>query len=199
MDRKRLVLGYQKRRRVLKPGRKSGASGFSLIELLIGIVILAIALALGMPSYRTWIQNTQIRNAAESIQNGMQRARAEAVTRNTNTAFVLGGGQFWTISQVSDGSVIEQRPAGEVSANVTLTASPIAIPPALPPTTITFSSLGSVVANADGTASITQIDIDSSLLTAAESRELRLTVGVGGIIRMCDPNPGVATSDPRHC
>lgn len=199
MDRKHIVLGYQKGRHVLKPGRKPGVSGFSLIELLIAIAILGIALLLGMPSYRTWIQNTHIRNATESIQNGMQRARAEAVTRNTNTAFVLGGGPFWTISQVSDGAVIEQRPAGEVSANVTLTVSPIAIPPALPPTTITFSSLGSVVANADATATITQIDIDSSVLATADSRELRLTVGVGGVIRMCDPNPGVATSDPRHC
>lgn len=174
-------------------------SGFSLIELMIGIVILAIAMAVAMPNYSQWIQNTHIRNAAESIQNGMQRARAEAVSRNTDVSFVLGSGAFWTIRQVSDNTVIETRPAGEVSSKVTMTVSPIAVSPALPPTTITFGNLGDVRANADASLTITQIDIDSSALAAADSRELRLTVGVGRSVRMCDPNPGVATSDPRHC
>ena len=177
---------------------KTRSSGFSLIELMIGIVILAIAMAVAMPSYSQWIQNTNIRNAAESIQHGMQRARAEAVSRNTNVAFTLGGGSFWTVSQVSDGSVIESRPAGEISNKVTMTASPVAVPPALPPTTLTLNNLGVVVPNADASTSITQIVVDSSVLAAADSRELRITV-VGGITRMCDPNPGVATTDPRHC
>lgn len=177
---------------------KQRSSGFSLIELMIGIVVLAIALAVGMPSYSQWIQNSQIRNAAESIQNGMQRARAEAVTRNTNVAFTLGGGVLWTITQVSDGSVIESRPGGDISPRVTFTVSPIPLAPATPPTTITFSNLGTVVANADASLSITRIDIDSTALPAADSRDLSITVGVGGATRMCDPNV-IAVADSRHC
>jgi type IV fimbrial biogenesis protein FimT len=178
---------------------KSVSSGFSLIELMIGITILAIAMAVAMPTYSQWIQNTHIRNATESIQNGLQRARAEAVSRNTNIAFVLGGGSFWSVTQVSDASIIETRPFGEISRNLTFTTSPIALPPDLPPTTITFSSLGAVVANTDGSLSLTQIDIDSAVLAPADSRELRITIGVGGVIRMCDPNPDLALSDPRRC
>lgn len=166
---------------------------------MIGIAILGIGLLLGMPSYRIWIQNTHIRNASESIQQGMQRARAEAVSRNTNISFVLGGGPFWTISQVSDASVIESRPSGEISDKISLTILPVAVAPATAPTMVTFSSLGTVTANADGSVPITQIDIDSSLLPATESRELRITVGTGGIVRMCDPDIGIATTDPRHC
>lgn len=177
---------------------KPKPSGFSLIELMIGITILAIAMAIGMPSYSQWIQNTHIRNAAESIQQGMQRARAEAVSRNTSIAFTFGGGPFWAINQVSDGSLIESRPAGEISQNVVFTVLPAATPPAVSTTIITFGNLGTVVANADASASITQIDIDSAVLAAADSRELRITVGVGGGVRMCDPNVTTLT-DPRRC
>jgi type IV fimbrial biogenesis protein FimT len=66
-------------------------------------------------------------------------------------------------------------------------------------TTITFNGLGRVVANNDATPSITQVDIDSTTLAAEDSRELRITVGTGGDVRMCDPDPGIHASDPRHC
>ncbi len=175
-------------------------SGFTLIELMIGIAILGIALALAMPSYSQWIQNTHIRNTAESIVHGMQRARAEAVSRNTAVAFTLtpGGGLFWRIVQTNDDTVIESRTAGEISLNVTLTASPVPVDPDIPTTMLTFSNLGNVVANANGSDSITQIDVDSSSLAAEDSRDLRIVVGVGGIVRMCDPNVS-SESDPRYC
>lgn len=182
----------------MSPSLKPKSSGFSLIELMIGLVILAIAMAVGMPSYSQWIQNSQIRNAAESLQNGMQRARAEAVSRNINIAFTLGGGPFWAITQVNTGEVIESRPAAEISRTVSFVISPIAVAPATAPTTITFSNLGTVVANADATPTITRINIDSTALAAADSRDLSITIGVGGVVRMCDPNV-VATTDPRHC
>jgi type IV fimbrial biogenesis protein FimT len=63
--------------------------GLTLIELLIVITIVGILFAMAMPSFRTWIQSTQVRTAAESIQNGLQLARAEAVRRNVPVEFVL--------------------------------------------------------------------------------------------------------------
>ena len=44
--------------------------GFSMIELMVGLVILAMLMALGAPSFNNWILNSQIRNAAEELQNG---------------------------------------------------------------------------------------------------------------------------------
>jgi type IV fimbrial biogenesis protein FimT len=64
-------------------------AGMTLIELMIGIVLLAILLALGAPTFFHWTQNSQIRNAAEAIQNGLMLARAEAVRRNTTVRFQL--------------------------------------------------------------------------------------------------------------
>jgi len=176
----------------LSVSHKAQAQGFSLIELMIGIAIFSITLTFGVSSYRTWVQNSQIRNAAESIQNGIQRTRSEAVKRNTNVAFTMGVNSSWQISVVNSGEVIESRSGNEGSKNVTVAVTPAGA------TTITLSNLGAIVANADASETITQVDLDSSVLDPADSRDLRVTIGLGGIVRMCDPNLA-AGSSPRAC
>jgi type IV fimbrial biogenesis protein FimT len=64
-------------------------TGFSLIELLIGITIMGILLIMGLPSFKSLIQNAQIHTATDAIQNGLELARAEAVRRNNLVRFQL--------------------------------------------------------------------------------------------------------------
>ncbi len=64
-------------------------AGFTLIELLVGITIVGILFIMGVPSFKSWIQNAQIHTATEAIQNGLELARAEAVRRNTLVRFQL--------------------------------------------------------------------------------------------------------------
>jgi type IV fimbrial biogenesis protein FimT len=184
------MLGRQKRRCVLSAFAKTKSFGFSLIELMIGIVVMIILATLTAPSFKTWIQNSQIRTAAESITNGLQRARAEAVARNTDVAFALGAGTSWAVSAVSDPvPPIESRPGNEGSKDVTVTA--LAADLATPATTVTFNNLGGVV---PAVASLAQVDFTA----VGGNQNLRVTIGVGGNARMCDPNvaPG---SSPRAC
>jgi type IV fimbrial biogenesis protein FimT len=166
----------------------ASSKGFTLIELMIVVVIVALTLALGMPSYRTWVQNTQIYNAAESAQNGLQKAKAEAVKQNAKIEFVLGNNPPWII-KVAGGAVIE-RSTTEGAKNVSTSATPQNA------TTITFGNLGGVVTNADASVTLTQIDFTSPTLPS--SRNLRVTIGVGGNVRMCDPNLATG-SNPRAC
>jgi len=189
---------------VLATAQKS--AGFTLIEMLITITIMTLALSLGIPSYRTWVQNTQIRNAAESIENGIQRARAEAVKCNTNVAFILGAATSWKIiyvgacgdvaaSGIPAGTTLESRSSGEGSKNATVGVTP------LNATTITFSSLGTVVPNVPTSATLSQVDLNTSVTgtSASELRTLRVAIGPGGNVRMCDPNLGSSSTDPRRC
>jgi type IV fimbrial biogenesis protein FimT len=69
--------------------RRAGARGLSMIELLVTVTILGLLLVAVMPSIGNWMRNTEIRNAAESIQNGLTKARAEAVKRNEVITFSL--------------------------------------------------------------------------------------------------------------
>jgi len=63
--------------------------GFSLVELIVGMAILGVLLAIAMPAFSNWLRNAKVRTAAESVQNGLQLARAEAVRRNTTVGFRL--------------------------------------------------------------------------------------------------------------
>jgi len=63
--------------------------GFTIIEVMISLVVLGVLLALGAPGFIEWLQNQQIRAAAEATLNGLQVARGEAVRRNTPVRFQL--------------------------------------------------------------------------------------------------------------
>ncbi|HYD35894.1 MAG TPA: GspH/FimT family pseudopilin [Methylophilaceae bacterium] len=183
----------------------ANVKGFTLIELLVAIVIIAILASIGVPEFRTFLLNTQIKTASEAINNGLQLARGEAVRRNTPVQFNLGAGTGWTVGceipiADADGddvdecpAVIQSRSAGEGSASAIVTTEPAGA------TTVTFNGLGRVIANDDGTPSITRFNIDmpSSLLDAERSKDMSILTA-GGSIRMCDPN-NATPGDARAC
>jgi len=172
--------------------------GLSLIEMLVVVAIVAILAATGIPSFNEWIQNTQIRTAAESIASGLQSARAEAIRRSTPIEFTLtgngGAGETgWQIVERNTGNTLQSAPAGEGSRNATLATTPGDA------RTVTFSSLGRVLdSNADATPVLTQINIDNPSVDSSLSRDLQIGISVGGSIRMCDPAV-YTTGDPRKC
>lgn len=204
---------------------KSKQRGVSLIELMVGIIIVSLLFALAATNYSGWIQNQQIRTAAESILNGIQVTRSEAVKNNAQVRFVLCGlpASSWEVlaasapaaapaaslacgagSNAAAGEIRVQERSGQEGSRLaqvfaTSQLVPIPVPPILltpdGSTTITFNSFGRVVANADGSASIQRIEV----ATPAGDRPLGITVGAAGNTRMCDPSPLLAATDPRHC
>lgn len=191
---------------------KGKQRGFTLIELMVGIVIVSLLFALAANSYRGWIQNQQIRTAAESILNGMQVTRSEAVKNNGRARFVLCGlvSSSWEVLAASAASVAAPAASVACGAGSDAAAGEIRIQErsgqegsrlaqvAVTPngaTTVTFNGFGRVVANADGSASITQIDVSNP----NGDRPLRITLGAGGNTRMCDPSALLAATDPRRC
>ncbi len=191
MDWKHYLLGHQEGGRVLS--FRLIQKGVTLIELMIAIVIMAILLSIALPNFQTWMLNAQIRTATESIQNGLQLARAEAVRRNERVKFVMGTASSWAVS-TDAGAAIQSRTSNEGSSNVTITVTPGTA------TTATFNALGRIVANADATATLTQIDLDvpTTILPANLSQNLSIMITSGGQTRSCDPRFN-ATSDPRAC
>jgi len=50
--------------------RSRKQAGFSLIELIITLAVLAILIGFAIPGARIWLQNSSVRSTTESIQNG---------------------------------------------------------------------------------------------------------------------------------
>lgn len=55
--------------------------GLTLLELVIGMAIAAILAMLAAPAFGEWVRGAQVRTAAESWQNTLRTAQAEAVAR----------------------------------------------------------------------------------------------------------------------
>ena len=166
-------------------------TGFTLIELVTVVTILSIMLFLALPNFNVWLQNTQIRTAGEAILNGLQLARAEAVRRNVNVELRMDLSSGWTARLPDTGEVIQTRLAGEGSSAALVTITPLGA------NTVTFNSLGTIAANANGSNPVSEFKIDSISLAATDSRELCILIRTGGNIRMCDPQ--VASTDTRSC
>jgi type IV fimbrial biogenesis protein FimT len=57
--------------------------GFSMIELLVTVTLIAVLLGIAMPSFKGSRLNTVLRTSANNLLAGTHLARAEAIKRNT--------------------------------------------------------------------------------------------------------------------
>src|SRR5687767_13538734 len=58
--------------------------GFTLVELIITVAILAVLMAVGVPSFRAFVQNQKVKSASFELMSALVLARSEAVKRNTD-------------------------------------------------------------------------------------------------------------------
>ena len=193
---------------------RAAAAGFSLLELMITLAVLGIVMMVGLPNVSAWIQNTQLKTAAESVVSGLQLTRAEALRRNVSVRFslvdsVANGcalsvtGTSWVVS-VSDPTgacgadpsdvapqIVQKKSGAEGTPNATLAG--------VGGTTALFNGLGRLV----GVGNLTQVNVSNPTGGACMSaggpmRCLAIMIGNGGQVRMCDPSVADA-ADPRVC
>lgn len=65
-----------------RPAKRGQSPGFTLLELMIVVVIVAIGVALAVPSFKSILEKRQLTSAAEEIAGFMRFAKSEAVKRN---------------------------------------------------------------------------------------------------------------------
>jgi type IV fimbrial biogenesis protein FimT len=197
--------------------------GFSLVELIVVFAITALLLATAVPSLGTWMRNAQIRNAAESLQGGLNRARMEAVRRNGNVRFSLVStnaskalDSSCALSNTSPSWVVSvQSPAGKCDVAPSDTTAPMTIEKwarndgaasvsvsvldatcsaASTATSVTYDGYGRLAPN---TTPIRCIEITHAN-SSTENRPLRIMIGAS-TVRMCDPSTSLSATDPRKC
>jgi prepilin-type N-terminal cleavage/methylation domain-containing protein len=76
-------------------------SGFSLMELMTVIGIVAILATIAVPSLIAWRHNSQVRRAALDVYSYLQKAKAEAARRNDTITVTFSANDY--VIYVDDG------------------------------------------------------------------------------------------------
>lgn len=188
--------------------------GASLTEVMIGLTLAGILIAMGIPSFQSGMQNRQIRSTAEAIQSGLHVARTEALRRNRTVKFELLGENGWRVGcDPVDASVVDGQPAcpellqtrdgaegGKNAdvARVTVSASTGSDSGTFEE--LRFTPLGRVAplsAANNAVFRVTNPKGGSCFASGGEMRCLSVVVTSAGQIRMCDP--AVSAPDARAC
>ncbi|MEO8748256.1 MAG: GspH/FimT family pseudopilin [Rhodanobacter sp.] len=100
------------------PTRRFG--GFTLVELMVTILIVAVLAAIGVPSFRNVIQRNRVATATNDLLAGLSYARTTAINRGQmvsmcpstdGTSCTSNGREF------EPGWIVYTYPAGAASAN----------------------------------------------------------------------------------
>lgn len=97
-------------------------SGFNLIELMTVVVLLAILMGIGIPSFRGFTATQAVKNTSFDFAATMLMARSEAIKRNTAVSVTRAGGTWaggWIVSV--GGTTLSTK---EAASKVTITPIP---------------------------------------------------------------------------
>lgn len=177
--------------------------GFTLVELMTAIVIFSLLTMLAIPMYQSFIANTQIRTATESLLHGLRRAQTEAIKQNGRVDFVLDEQTGWQVRRSEDDTLLDQVEFRDGSPKVLVTATGRA-------RRVTFDSLGRIVCQPAGEEANPLVAIDVTSSMVQKPRSLRVLIGNGAakcdagrqhgtsaLLRACDVK--LPADDPAGC
>ncbi|SFU63369.1 pilus assembly FimT family protein [Pseudoduganella namucuonensis] len=198
--------------------------GATLIELMMGLAVIAFVLALGMPSMSHWVTMNKATSAGEFYAEGFSMARRQAVLHNAASRIVLSpnlanGQMDWQVDicfPVTGTPCNDQSGAWSTTTTAaandpdgaagftsvfraadSLPQSDVLAPSLVPDgaSTIYFTSLGWVDTTVD--ARLTRIRLDPADRYHGEIPSVAVSVTLAGMATKC--NPTVNAPDSRAC
>ncbi|MBL8541056.1 MAG: GspH/FimT family pseudopilin [Burkholderiales bacterium] len=194
--------------------------GFSLIELMVGLAVIAFVLMMGVPAFATFLQNQKLRDAATTALAAVSLARAEAIRLNANVEFLMtdtepdvtnfaaatastSGGNLLVRGNVynpatgqNELTMLEaklRREGSGQSADITT-----GVQFAATTGRVTFTPLGGTTLAANEVVQVTNPAGGDCRSAGGTMRCLNVLITRGGQIRLCDPAV-TAAGDTRSC
>ncbi|MFB1490916.1 MULTISPECIES: GspH/FimT family pseudopilin [unclassified Thiocapsa] len=79
----------RRKSRSLRPGVPHARSGFTLLELMITLAVLAILASIGVPTMQEMLERNRLKSAAQTLMEDLQWMRGEAIRRNRTLSLVI--------------------------------------------------------------------------------------------------------------
>ena len=165
--------------------------GFTLIELLATLTIIAVAMAIAVPSMTAFQRNAELTSAANNLQSSINAARSEAMKRGMNAMVTPVDASNW-----GNGWVVfvdsQRNGNGSDSANIRIASQP-ALPAYFTVTgfNVRFDASGFAMGG-NGTFTIQRNDIGG---TEQWAQTRRVKISNTGRVRNCKP----ASSTDSSC
>lgn len=81
-----IALARCSRRSKLSAGQRLFANGFSLIELMVVVALVAVLASMAVPSFRTFLVKRTVQAAADAMITDLRYARSEAIKRSAQVS-----------------------------------------------------------------------------------------------------------------
>ena len=145
------------------------ARGFTLIEMLVTMTVLAVLMGVGIPSFRSFIAGQRVKTVSNDLMTALMQARSEAVKRNMSITMAPVTSSDWTSGWTLKDAAATPNTLFSQQAieGVTITKSPAS------PATVIYNATGRPSATSyfqvEGTTGIKCVKVDSSGIPSTQS------------------------------
>jgi type IV fimbrial biogenesis protein FimT len=171
--------------------RACRAGGFTMIELMIVVALVAIVLALAAPSFTTTLAKNRAQGVASELGTDLQYARSEAVQRNAPVRVIFGSDCYTihTVGTTDATSCVALGTGAEALKSVTVPVgtATLGFISNNAKAFIEFDPVRGMAVDAAGADASGHITVSSS----AGNWQLRADVTNMGRVKNCSPNSSI--------